>query len=182
LSRTGAAAIDPIELRISTTDQLFQSLDPFPFREKDLDAAAEDYIVGWARELPRDGPLRIVVHLPHGEAGLPRAAEIGGAVARFFAYRADRQSRDLAELFRIGRIALGVGIAIMVACLLLASLSADYLAPGPLASLVQESFLILGWVANWRPLEIFLYDWWPVVRRRRLYCRLAAAKVELAGY
>ena len=79
----GAVAIDPIELRISTTDQLFQSLDPFPFREKDLDAAAEDYIVGWARELPRDGPLRIVVHLPHAEALLPRAAEIGGAFPAF---------------------------------------------------------------------------------------------------
>ena len=182
MSVAGAGTIDPIELRIATTDQLFQSLDPFPFREKDLDAAAEDYIVGWARELPRDGPLRIVVHLPGAEALLPRAAEIGGAFSRFFAYRADRQSRDLTELFRVGRIALAVGIAILVVCLLLARLSAEYVAPGPFASLVQESFLILGWVANWRPLEIFLYDWWPIVRRRRLYRRLAEAKVELAPY
>ena len=31
---------------------------------------------------------------------------------------------------------------------------------------VEESLLIFGWVANWRPIEIFLYEWWPVVRRR----------------
>lgn len=174
--------MDAIELRIAAIDQLFQSLDPFPFREKDLDAAAEDYIVGWARELPRDGPLRIVVHLPHAEAAQARAADIGSALARFFAYRADRQSRDLAELFGQGRTALAIGMAILAACFLLARLAADHLAPGPFAGPVEESLLILGWVANWRPLEIFLYDWWPIARRRRLYRRLSAAKVELEPY
>ena len=42
--------------------------------------------------------------------------------------------------------------------------------------------LIFRWVANWRPIEIFLYDWWPIVRRRNLYQRLAAAQVELKPY
>jgi hypothetical protein len=48
--------------------------------------------------------------------------------------------------------------------------------------IVQQSVLILGWVANWRPLEIFLYDWWPLARRRDLYSRLAAAQVVLQPY
>jgi hypothetical protein len=25
---------------------------------------------------------------------------------------------------------------------------------------IEESLLIFGWVANWRPIEIFLSDWW----------------------
>ena len=52
----------------------------------------------------------------------------------------------------------------------------------PFQRLVEESFLILGWVANWRPLEIFLYDWWPLVRRRDLYRRLSEAAVETKPY
>jgi len=48
--------------------------------------------------------------------------------------------------------------------------------------LVEESFLILGWVANWRPLEIFLYDWWPIARRRDLHRRLSKAIVESKPY
>jgi hypothetical protein len=32
-------------------------------------------------------------------------------------------------------------------------------------------------VANWRPLEIYLYDWWPIRRRIRLYERIAGAQV-----
>jgi hypothetical protein len=40
-----------IEIRIEDISQLFHS-DPFPFRERDLDKDAEEFIVGWARELP----------------------------------------------------------------------------------------------------------------------------------
>jgi hypothetical protein len=32
----------------------------------------------------------------------------------------------------------------------------------------------------WRPLEIFLYDWWPVRAEARLYDRLAATFVQIA--
>jgi hypothetical protein len=35
-----------------------------------------------------------------------------------------------------------------------------------------------GWVAMWRPLEIFLYDWWPVVSDIRLFRRLAKTPVR----
>jgi len=47
---------------------------------------------------------------------------------------------------------------------------------------IEESLLIFGWVANWRPIEIFLYDWWPINRRRNLYRRIATAQVELRPY
>jgi hypothetical protein len=42
--------------------------------------------------------------------------------------------------------------------------------------------IIFGWVANWRPTEIFLYEWWPIVRRRNLYRRLSQARIELRPY
>ncbi len=37
----------------------------------------------------------------------------------------------------------------------------------------------VGWVANWRPMEIFLYDWWPLSRKRHRYERLAIAELEI---
>ena len=56
------------------------------------------------------------------------------------------------------------------------------LRPTPLSYLVQQSLTIFGWVANWRPIEIFLYDWLPIVRRRKLFRRLSQAQVELRPY
>ena len=44
---------------------------------------------------------------------------------------------------------------------------------------LRESLLIGGWVAMWRPLEVFLYDWWPIRAEARLYDRLAAMPVRI---
>jgi hypothetical protein len=71
------AAANSIEVRIAEISQLFDSLDPFPFRDKDLDKEAEEFIVSWARELPVDQPLKIVVHLPQSQASTPEARELG---------------------------------------------------------------------------------------------------------
>lgn len=44
-----------VEVRVEEVIQLFDTLDPFPFRERDLDKDAEDYIVSWARDDSADG-------------------------------------------------------------------------------------------------------------------------------
>jgi hypothetical protein len=179
---TAAETDEVIELRVDDIAQLFHTLDPFPFRERDLAREAEEFIVGWARELAADRRIRIVIHFPDAEDQRKAASALGEAISRYFTDRADVQQRDLNELFRVGRRSLGIGVPVLVACLVSAHLAAGYLSEAPFKRLVEESFLILGWVANWRPLEIFLYDWWPITRRRDLYRRLAAATVEPNPY
>jgi hypothetical protein len=171
-----------IQIRVRDSGQLFNSLDPSPFLEKDLDQEAEDYIVSWAREEPRHLPLTILVHLPKKEVPGAEADELGRALNNFFSYRADMAGRELKELFRYGRAALSIGIPLLFVCLFANQLVPIWFGPGPLSKLMSESFLILGWVANWEPLEVSLYDWWPIVRRRNLYRRLAVASVRLIEY
>jgi len=173
---------DAIELRVEKIAQLFHSLDPYPFRERDLDKDAEDYIVGWARELDADQPIAILVHVPESEAQSKAAQEVREAFARYFSYRADLLQSELKELFRVGRRSLAIGITVLAVTLFSAHFVAGYFFEAPFRRLVEESLLILGWVANWRPIEIFFYDWWPIARRRDLYRRLAAAKVEVKSY
>ena len=69
-----------IEIRLSSIAQLFDTLDPSPFREKDLDKDVEDFIVSWARELHTDLPFTIVVHLPERQLAKPEAKEIAPAI------------------------------------------------------------------------------------------------------
>ena len=47
---TEAAACHLIELRVNNVAQLFHTLDPFPFRERDLDKEAEEFIRGTYRK------------------------------------------------------------------------------------------------------------------------------------
>jgi hypothetical protein len=153
-----------IELRVDDIAQLFHTLDPFPFREKDLDREAEEYIVGWARELPGNQPIKIIIHFPNTEAQTKTATVLDEAFGRYFSDRAGAIQRDLNELFRVGRRSLAIGMAILVACLMSAHFVVGLIFEGPFKRLAEESLLILGWVANWRPLEIFLYDWWPLTQ------------------
>jgi hypothetical protein len=174
-------AANAIEIRIEKITQLFHSLDPFPFRQRDLDSDVEEFIVGWARELPPDKPLRIVVHLPETEASTPEAHEVSAAIAQYFGYRARIIALDLRELFRVGRRAMAIGLTVLSFSVITGQTIVN-LAPGPIGRVIEESLLIFGWVANWRPIEIFLYEWWPIVRRRNLYQRLSAAHVKLRPY
>jgi hypothetical protein len=176
------ASSDAIEIRIEEISQLFHTLDPFPFRERDLDKDTEEFIVGWARELPVDRPLRIVVHLPEEQASTPEAQDLGVAITRYFSYRAQVIALDLNELFRIGRRALAVGFTVLSICVIANQAVAATLASGPIGRVIEESLIIFGWVANWRPTEIFLYEWWPIIRRRNLYRRLSRARIDLRPY
>lgn len=171
----------PIQVRIQTIGQLFHTLDPLPFRERDLDAAVEEYVVGWAGEMPTRAPISIVVRLPANEAGHEDAREIEAAVRNYFAYRAEVVGWELRDLFRMGRVSLAIGLAVLAACILIGRSAGGLLGAGYIRRFFDEGLIILGWVANWRPVEIFLYDWWPIVRRRRLYRRLAAASVRVVA-
>ena len=65
------SSCQPIEVHVAKLEQLFNAMDPAPFRQRDLDPEAEEFIVGWAREIPADAPLALVVHLDR-PAGRPR--------------------------------------------------------------------------------------------------------------
>jgi len=168
-----------IELQIDKIGQLFETFDPMPFRERDLDRNAEEYIVGWARELPGHAPIHIRLHMPASEASHEHARLLQETFTRYFRYRAESAAGSLSELFRLGRYSLLIGVLMLASCLTLAQLIARLPGAGPFGALAREGLIILGWVANWRPIEIFLYDWWPIVRRRNLFKRLAAASVEI---
>lgn len=69
-----------IELRLREVAQLFNSLDPSPFLERDLDVKAEEFIESWAAEIPSHRELALRVHL----ATPPTPAlDVGEAVRAF---------------------------------------------------------------------------------------------------
>ena len=121
-----------IEVQVEKIGQLFHTLDPMPFRDRDLDREAEEYIVSWARELPSKHPLRILIHIPASEAVGEQASQLEQALRRYFAYRADTMTGELKELFRIGRYSLLIGIVVLAACLTLGHFLTGYFVAGDL--------------------------------------------------
>jgi len=167
-----------IEVRVGELRQLFNAIDPSPFRERDLDPRADEFIVEWARDLPRDAPLALRVHLERAAGRVDEATLLGDAIHQYFKARAASSRRTLRELFRRGRISLLIALAFLAASLALGDLIENISESG-FAALLREGLLIGGWVAMWRPLEVFLYDWWPILGEVRLFDRLSQMPVRI---
>jgi hypothetical protein len=167
-----------LEIRLREIRQLFNTLDPAPFHQKDLDPDAERYLLDACREAGPHRALRLVVHLPPPEVASEAAKTLPDAVHHYFRYREQQLRVDLAQLLRYGLVSLGIGLLFLVACLTLRRLLSGAAIPVD-RTIADEGLLILGWVAMWRPIEILLYDWWPLARRRRLMRSLAVLPVEV---
>lgn len=168
-----------IEVHVTELRQLFNAIDPSPFRDRDLDPKAEEFIVGWAKDLPRDATLALVIDLDR-EAGLPdEAAVLRDAIHEFFSQRGQAYRRRLRELFRVGRTSLVIGLVALASAVALGDFLATLLKNSRAGDIIRETLTIGGWVSMWRPLEVFLYDWWPIRNEARLSDRLAAMPVRI---
>lgn len=172
-------AVQPasIELRLRELSQLFNSLDPSPFHDRDIDADAEEFILSWAREAPQAAEFELVLHLETRPAD-EKAAALEGAVQHYFAARAEMKRREFRALLRRGRTSLIVGLVFLFACLGTSELIATQ-TPGTFMSILKEGLTIGGWVAMWRPLEIYLYDWWPLRDEYRMLDCLSRMRVRI---
>jgi hypothetical protein len=106
---------------------------------------------------------------------------LGDAIHTYFRLRAEATRRKLRKLFRVGRISLVIGVAFVAGAFGLGEFIASLVSSERYGSIIKESFVIGGWVALWRPAEIFLYDWWPIRNEARLQDRLAVMDVRVVS-
>jgi hypothetical protein len=179
IATSSAPAGGIIQVHVRELDQLFNSIDPSPFREKDLDDDASEFIVSWAREFPAHERFKLLVHLDNTTVPQQGPDVLREAVRGFFAHRAELTTRRFHQLMREGRTSLVIGMLFLAGCIIWGDWLGRKYPASSLADVAQQSLLIGGWVAMWRPMEIFLYDWWPIRNERRLYERLSQMEVEI---
>jgi hypothetical protein len=159
-------------------DQLFNTMDPSPFHEKDLDHDAEEFILSWAQEYHHNQPISLVVHLEKMPDAGAAAALVTDAIHNYFSYRKRLNDLEFKRLMKQGRASFVVGIGFLLACLGTIQLF-GLNKPGAFHHFLSEGFTIAGWVAMWKPMEIYLYEWWPVRRRGRTFAKLSRMPVEV---
>jgi hypothetical protein len=175
---TSPAPVHQISLRLREIGQMFNSMDPTPFHHRDLDPKAEQFIESWAQEFPAGSRFLLLIHLEQKAGQGDATALLSEAIHNFFGYEAQMAQRELRRLLRLGRTSLAVGLAFLVLCTLGAKAVAGF-GDGAYVEILREGLIIAGWVAMWRPIQIFLYEWWPIVRRRRMLQNLSRAQVRV---
>lgn len=135
--------------------------------------------MGWAKDMPRDAPLALLVDLDRPAGMRDEAVVLRDAIHEFFHQRAQAFWQRLRDLFRVGRTSLAIGLIALALAIALGDFLASLMKASRFGEIIRESLTIGGWVSMWRPLEIFLYDWWPVRREARLAERLAVMPVRI---
>lgn len=167
-----------IEINLRDVNQLFNSMDPSPFHEKDLDHDAEEFIVSWVQEYHRHDPVTLVVYLQQPPEGADTRHLVEQAVQHYFGYRARLNHLEFRHLMKTGRMSLVIGLVFLTLCLLASEL-VNSVFHGTVAKLLSETLMIGGTVAMWRPMEIYLYEWWPLRRRGQIFAKMSRMKVEV---
>ncbi|HJU82743.1 MAG TPA: hypothetical protein VJ600_00890 [Holophagaceae bacterium] len=166
-----------VDLRLRHERQLFDARDPAPFRERDLDDDAVEWILDSLEELPRGMPFKIVMHFAEGPGSMAPDA-IRESIRAHFAYEIRRLHRLRRRELQDGVFFLILACLILVACLGLSVLARRH-GGSAMGLVLGEGLPIVGWVAMWRPLELFFYDGWPIRRRVRLCLLALESEIEI---
>lgn len=168
-----------IEIRIRKLDQMFDSRDPSPFLAQDLDDDAQQYVVASAQEFSRRLPLALVIHASGPVDSPEQARDAGEAIREHFTRQSGFATRRLKDLLHDGWISLAIGLGFLAAALTASAALGKWADAGHGVAIFREGLVICGWVAMWRPIQTFLYDWWPILDDRRLFDRLARMPVRI---
>lgn len=165
-----------IDLRLKQIRQLFDLRDPAPFRDRDLDPGAAEWMMEAVAEIPTNAPLRIAIFVAdEGEPTVPEE-EVRDAIRAYHEHALEVLAMRVRAHIRQGQVALLVGTFVLTSFLVLSE-SIDPNTTSTMRKVLKEGLVIGGWVAIWRPVEHFLYDWWPFLEERRKLRRLASADV-----
>jgi len=169
--------VNLIEINIKHINQLFNSLDPSPFLEKDLDDDAFEYIVSSVSEHSMSRKHRIIIHMPIDQKKKISEHEIKKSIKHFFEYKKIIGEKNIRMKLQEGQLSFIVGSAFLTFCLLASNFISSHFNT-IFANIVVEGLVIGGWVAMWKPISNILYDWWPLHKEKQIFEKISKMDVE----
>jgi len=167
-----------IEIKLSSVMQLFNSFDPSPFHEKELDSVAERYIVETVKDFPQKTRFKMNIYLPPDIAGTDRAMKIPSAIQNHFEYKMLVAEKKFRSHFRHGRSTLLIGLTFLTLALLARQL-VSALENHIIAQLFADALLIFGWAAMWEPITVLLYELWPIIQQKKIFEKISKMEIEV---
>jgi hypothetical protein len=167
-----------IEIKLSSIMQLYNSFDPSPFHEKELDTDAEKYIIDTIKDFPAKTECKLVIHLPADLAQSEGAKTLVSAIHNHFEYKMMATERKFRQRLKYGRTALLIGLCFLFINLIIRHLllqMSDLIVP----QLIAEALLIIGWVAMWEPITVLLYELWPIIQTKKVYQKVSTMEIDI---
>ncbi|MGV8086761.1 MAG: hypothetical protein ACP5N1_03965 [Candidatus Woesearchaeota archaeon] len=166
----------PIEIKLKKINQLFNSFDPSPFLDKELDDDAVEYIVSYAREYAKL-KQKMIIYIPKNHKSKISEVEIRRSIHNYFEYKKALAEQQIRLRLREGQLSLVVGTSFLIGCILLGEYISTF-AENMFTYILTEGLIIGGWVAMWKPISDILYEWWPIYDEKKIYIKLSEIPIE----
>ncbi len=171
------SGFNTIDIKIKKIGQLFNSLDPSPFLDKDLDDDFFEYVVSSVAEHHLTTKHKIIIHLPKSEQKKISEIEITRSIHNFFEYRKLIATRSIRLKIKEGQMSLWIGLGFLASCLIARNIVLS-LNDSVAIHILAEGLTIGGWVAMWKPISDLLYEWWPTHQERKIFDKIVQTPIE----
>ncbi len=170
-----------IELRIAQPAQFYNLLDPAPNDEKEINQATESYIMDSLDDMQNDkrSSAKIVLYLEQALYDDEKTrTDMEKAIHSHFAERVCSATQKYKQAMNKGRRYLIRGLIFLIICLIFSSVVTSIHNQNDIIYAIGQSFVIIGWVALWRPVEFYLYDRRDILDEKKMLSQLETIPIE----
>lgn len=151
-----------IEITIDSPYDLYDDKDPSPLKVRDLKPSIENYILTCIREIPKNKKVRINFYFFKFGISDSEIVNLRKSVKEFFDYRSKVRFVDFKFTIRNGLKSVAIGLVFLFMCIFISNKFLN--SPQTLVGrFFLEGLSVLGWVSLWNPVQIFLYEIWPII-------------------
>lgn len=165
-----------IHIRVAKPGALFKSppvrVDELEMLDKDI----ENRIIEKA-QVGKKADVQIFLEFTDDEKADTR--DIADRLHRHFRYREEKAKEKLRKTLNLGWRSLLIAFLFLTLIYTVVKRWAPRLTESGVTISIRELFIILGWVALWRPAELLLYEWAPLRRQVILYSRLSVSRIHV---
>lgn len=173
--------VQHISMKLGRLEELLTPPEPDPLSGQFEDRSGVDRILDVTRAhyTRRLGSIEATLLVDEQPSAAERR-KVDDALKALWRYQDGRLGEQLVTIRRDGLRALAKGCVFLLICMAISAVASNStILPDIVQSLVSEGFIIAGWVALWLPMELLLYEWWPVSRDRKLYRMIAEMKYSI---
>lgn len=172
-------AVGTIVIALDDIHELFVAPVQDPMSNRFQNASGVDQIVKTASPRQIARVKSIDIDLPSGAGLAPDPLQVQTAQHGYCDQRLDDLAERRRAILRRGFKELVFGVAFLALCLgLAAAVAAGITSPDWVRQFTSEGLIIVGWIALWHPVDMLLFEQWPVAREMRIIKGLSRLKVS----
>ncbi len=179
----GTPAVKPIvEVKLRTIAHLYDPDDPTPENDRELSDRAEDAInhsiLDLSKPLHAGTTHRMELRLPAADLTPQRENDIPAAVRAHFLRRAGETRRAMRLTQRIGLREFRLTIAVCFFTFL-GIAGTTFFPHDPVASVLQNIFVIMTWVVIWQPFQSLVFDRWTNDEQAKVFDEISRMEIRV---